>query len=65
MPVSTLSMAANALGLLGIVVCLVTGVARALGFPYLAGFESITLFIGGIALICMGCFVKLHVLEKR
>ena len=55
-----LDLLGNIAGVSGIVVCAVTGVSRFLGGHYLLGFESVTLFIGGIALMVMACLVKLH-----
>ena len=44
----------------GIIVCALAGVSRLLGIYHVLGFESVTLFIGGIALMVMACLVKLH-----
>jgi len=54
----------NAAAAVGIVICLVTGVVRLAGGYYLFGYESITLFTGGIALMVMGCLAKLHLLTN-
>jgi len=50
----------NGTGLLGMLICLVAGVARILGSYHVIGYEAITLFIGGIALMVMACLIKLH-----
>ena len=50
--------------ILGIAICLITGLLRLGGQPVVFGFEAITLFIGGIALMVMGCLAKLHVQQK-
>ena len=47
-------------GVLGILVCLLAGVSRVVGNHYLLGFESITLFIGGISVMVAACLAKLH-----
>jgi type IV secretory pathway VirB2 component (pilin) len=44
----------------GILICLVAGLARLAGSYHCLGFEAITLFIGGIALMVMGCLAKLQ-----
>jgi hypothetical protein len=44
----------------GILICFITGIMRILGQPVVFGFEAITLFIGGIALMVMACLVKLY-----
>lgn len=46
--------------LLGIAICLITGLARVSGKYYLLGFEVQTLFIGGIALMVMACLARLY-----
>ncbi len=47
-------------GLLGLLVCLLAGTSRLAGHSYLLGFETLTLFIGGIALLTTACFIKLE-----
>lgn len=47
-------------GVIGILICLLAGVSRITGNHYLVGFETITLFIGGISVMVMGCLAKLH-----
>jgi hypothetical protein len=49
--------------ILGIAICLVTGVLRLSGLPVIFGFEAITLFIGGIALMVFACLARLQVLQ--
>ena len=55
-----LDLLGNVVGVTGIIACALAGVSRMLGGHYLLGFESVTLFIGGIALMVMACLVKLH-----
>ena len=50
----------NVIGTTGIIVCALAGGSRLLGAHYLLGFETVTLFIGGTALMVMACLVKLH-----
>ena len=50
----------NIAGILGIAVCLVTGIMRLSGHAVVFGFEAFTLFVGGIALMVMACLTKLH-----
>jgi len=54
------TIAGNAAAVLGVLICLVTGVFRLAGNYYVFGFEAQTLFIGGIALMVMACLAKLH-----
>jgi type IV secretory pathway VirB2 component (pilin) len=50
--------------ILGITICLVTGVMRLSGQGIVFGFEAITLFIGGIALMVMACLAKLYAQQE-
>lgn len=51
----------NIAAILGIAICLITGLMRLSGQAVVFGFEAITLFIGGIALMVMACLAKLHI----
>ena len=55
-----LDLLGNVAGVTGIIVCTLAGVSRLLGSYHLMGFESVTLFIGGMALMVMSCLVMLH-----
>ena len=61
----TWNAAGSLVGAAGVALCLITGVARLAGFPILLGFESITIFVAGIALIGTGCLFKLQALLSR
>ena len=50
----------NIAAILGIAICLVTGLLRVSGQAVIFGFEAITLFTGGIALMVMACLAKLQ-----
>jgi len=54
----------NTAAILGITICLITGLLRLSGQPVVFGFEAITLFIGGIALMVMACLTKLQAQQK-
>ena len=58
----TLEQLGNAAAIFGIVLCFVSGLTRVAGFYYLAGFELITLFEGGMGLMLGACLAKVHVL---
>ena len=58
-----LSLMGNAVGLLGILLCAGSGVARVLGNPRLGGYESLTLFEIGVGLMVAACLAKLVNLE--
>ncbi len=55
-----LDLIGNIVGAAGVLVTLVAGVSRLSGSYHLLGFELVTLFTGGIALMVMACLVKLH-----
>ncbi len=55
----------NSAAVVGILICLLTGVVRVTGSYYFLGFEALTLFIGGTALMVFACLVKLHQLARR
>ncbi len=54
----------NTVGVLGVLVCLVTGVARITGHFHVIGYEAMTLFTGGIALMLIACLIKLQQLTQ-
>ena len=55
-----LNLLGNIAGASGVIICALAGGSRLLGVHYLLGFESVTLFIGGTALMVMACLVKLR-----
>lgn len=50
----------NVLAVLGVLICLLSGLARLAGGYYLLGFETMTLYIGGIGIMVMACLAKLQ-----
>ena len=60
-----LDLLGNIIGVAGVLVTLVAGISRLLGSYHLLGFELVTLFIGGIALMVMACLIKLQQLTIR
>lgn len=50
----------NIAAILGILVCLVSGGARVIGQFYVAGFEAMTLFNVGVALMVAATLAKVH-----
>ena len=60
---TALSFISNAVGLLGVLLCVVSGMARVLGNPRLGGYESLTLFEIGVGLMVAACLAKLVNLE--
>ena len=53
------------LGILGILLCLMIGVVRISGIYVFLNHEPMTWFVGGIALMVMGCLTELHTLGVR
>lgn len=47
-------------GILGILLCAAAGIARVAGSYYLAGFEAMTAFTGGLGLMVLACLIKLE-----
>lgn len=55
-----IEMAGNIAAVLGILICIVSGLSRVTGNFYILGYEAMTLFIGGMGLMLMGCLAKLQ-----
>ncbi|HSC23630.1 MAG TPA: hypothetical protein VLG08_07960 [Casimicrobiaceae bacterium] len=53
------------LGVVGLAVCAVSGIARLAGRYMLDRFPVVTLFQGGVALLVAGCFFLLLVVVTR
>lgn len=60
-----IEVAGNIAGVIGLLVCLVSGGTRVMGQFYLLGYEAMTLFVGGIGLMVAACLAKLHLLATR
>ena len=55
----------HAAGILGVLVCLFSGLARITGSYYVAEFEATTLFMAGLGLMVFACMVKLELLLRN
>ena len=55
----------NIVAVLGILVCLGSGLARLAGTWYVVGFQTMVLFNVGIGLMVAGCLAKLHGLTSK
>lgn len=60
-----LDLAGSLAGGLGLVVCLVAGMGRVAGQYHLLGFETMTLFSAGVALLVAGTFLKVSAANAR
>ena len=54
---------ASVAGLVGALVCLLAGISRVTGGFHLGGFESMTVFIGGIGLMVFSVVLKLELIH--
>lgn len=52
-------LAGDLAGFVGMAICLIAGIYRVTGHYHLAGFEAMTVFAAGVALMVAGCFLKL------
>ena len=59
-----LSKLASASGVLGVVVCLVSSAGRFVGEKEFAGFQAINIFIVGVGLMVMACWLKLEAKDR-
>ena len=48
------------LAVIGVMICLISGVARLSGSYYLLGFEVMTVFVGGTGVMVMACLAMLQ-----
>ena len=46
--------------ILGVLICAIAGFSRIAGAYHVAGFEAITLFQGGAALMVLACVLRLY-----
>jgi hypothetical protein len=50
-------------GIVGMLVCLIAGLARVAGTYYLAGYQSTTVFNMGVGLMVFACLVRLETMS--
>ena len=55
-----ISLGGNIVALAGVLLTATAGVARILSHYHLGCFEVMTLFVGGMGLMLIGCVAKLH-----
>ena len=55
----------TATGTVGVLVCVFAVVLRLAGNFYFMGTEMRTLLLGGLSLVIIGCFIKIHALSMR
>ena len=52
-------------GALGVVLCAAAAISRLSGVLSVAGSETVTWFVVGIAAVAIGCFAKLQAMSMR
>ncbi len=60
-----LALAGSILGILGVLICFISGLARVAGYYYLVGFQSTTVFNAGVGMMVFACLVKLETLSTQ
>ena len=60
-----ITLGGNVVGLAGVLMTVAAGAVRVSGQFYLGGFETMTLFVGGMGLMLIGALAKLHVLTNQ
>ena len=55
----------NVVALVGVLVCLVSGLSRVIGNSFVGDFEAMTLFGVGVGFMVLACLIKLELLSKR
>ena len=54
----------TAAGIVGIVICVISGALRITGTYHMGGIEMMTLFNIGVAGMVLGCLLKLEILSR-
>jgi type IV secretory pathway VirB2 component (pilin) len=60
-----LNLTGSIAAVLGILLCVISGLARLFGLYHLAGYQSTTLFIVGTGVMVFACLVKLEALSAK
>lgn len=60
-----LKLTGSVAGVLGILLCVISGLARAAGMYYLGGYQATTIFMVGAAVMVFACLVKLEQILAR
>ncbi len=58
------SIVSSLVGYAGVLLCVLSTFVRLSGNYYFLGFEILTLFNAGLAVMIFGCFIKLDVLSR-
>jgi hypothetical protein len=60
-----LKIASDVVAVLAVLICLAAGLVRLSGSYYLAGYEVLTLFNAGMAVMIFACLLKLKLLQLK
>lgn len=60
-----LTLSGSIAGVLGILLCAMSGVARLSGSFYLAGYEATTVFMVGTGIMVFACLIKLELISTQ
>lgn len=60
-----LGVLSNVIALVGILVCIVSGLNRVIGNSFVGDFEAMTLFGVGVGFMVFACLIKLELLSKK
>lgn len=60
-----MNISGNFTAIVGVLICLIAGMARLAGQYHLGGFETVSLFIGGTSIMVMACLLKLQQISLR
>jgi len=55
----------DTVAVLGVLLCVASGIARAVNVSSMHGLQTLTLFNLGVALMVFACLAKLHVLTSK
>jgi type IV secretory pathway VirB2 component (pilin) len=56
---------ANIAAAVGVVACAATGLNRLLGGHHFLGYEAMTVFTGGVALMVFAALIKLQIIDSK
>ena len=60
-----LGIVANIVAAVGVLACAASGFNRLLGNYHFLGYEAMTFFTGGMALMVFAALIKLHIIESN
>lgn len=55
----------SVVAVIGVLVCVVSGLNRVIGSSFVGDFEAMTLFTVGVGFMVLACLIKLELLAKK